>query len=260
MPGDTERLTLHHEQLAMARWLRQGRALADALDIAKGQRVLDLDCGCALLTDELAERVGPRGDVLGLDASPLRVHRAHQRFDRRQLRFQIGDVERLDRFPDGAFDVVVAHDAMHRWEDGCGKLGALRRLLSPGGRLGVSAPARAACHPVEGVLDEVMSLPPYARHVVPQRPAGLEVERLSAMLRDAGLADFRIEMRSERSRYPSAEVALAASEAESGRSCFDHLPVYLRAPARAEVVRRLEALGRLEHAATVLLVTARRLS
>src|SRR5262249_44553178 len=40
------------------------------LEIAAGERALDVGCGSGAVTRELAKRVGPRGLAVGLDPSP----------------------------------------------------------------------------------------------------------------------------------------------------------------------------------------------
>jgi len=56
-----------------------GEAGIDALAPAPGERLLDLGCGCAATTLELARRVGPDGSVAGVDVSPPMLELARQR-------------------------------------------------------------------------------------------------------------------------------------------------------------------------------------
>ncbi|HBK68172.1 MAG TPA: hypothetical protein DDZ91_05990, partial [Firmicutes bacterium] len=39
-------------------------------NLSSGQRVLDVCCGTGMITKDLARKVGPRGNVVGLDLSP----------------------------------------------------------------------------------------------------------------------------------------------------------------------------------------------
>jgi SAM-dependent methyltransferase len=56
-----------------------GEAGIDALAPAPGERLLDLGCGCAATTLELARRVGAGGSVTGVDVSPPMLELARQR-------------------------------------------------------------------------------------------------------------------------------------------------------------------------------------
>ena len=57
-------------------------AAFDALRLAPGQIVLDLACGTGQNFDGLAERLGPAGRVVGLDASEGMLKKARARADR----------------------------------------------------------------------------------------------------------------------------------------------------------------------------------
>ena len=56
-----------------------GIAAMDALDVKPGERVLDLGCGPGTTAIELANRVAPDGEVVGLDISPAMVAAAERR-------------------------------------------------------------------------------------------------------------------------------------------------------------------------------------
>lgn len=47
--------------------------LLDRIGVAEGWRAIDLGCGPSGILDLLAERVGPAGQVAGLDAEPANV-------------------------------------------------------------------------------------------------------------------------------------------------------------------------------------------
>src|SRR5690349_9530265 len=75
---------------AAQRWVteqeRLDRALGPIGEMAlershprKGERVVDLGCGCGASTLRLAERVGPEGKVLGIDISAPMLARARER-------------------------------------------------------------------------------------------------------------------------------------------------------------------------------------
>ena len=55
-----------------------GRAAMALLDVERGARVIDVGCGCGQTLLELAELVGPSGQVLGLDISEPMLARARE--------------------------------------------------------------------------------------------------------------------------------------------------------------------------------------
>ena len=80
------------------------------LDIADGERVLDVGCGSGAVTRDIARRVGTRGLAGGLDPSPALLTVARElaqaaRLDDR-IEFREGDALRLP-FPDHSLDAVV---------------------------------------------------------------------------------------------------------------------------------------------------------
>lgn len=103
-----------------------------------GQSVLDVGSGPGTITVDLARRVAP-GQVIGVDASAEIVDQARALAHDEgvhNVSFQVGDVSELD-FPDNSFDVVHAHQLLQHLVNPVEALKELRRVLKPGGVLGV---------------------------------------------------------------------------------------------------------------------------
>jgi ubiquinone/menaquinone biosynthesis C-methylase UbiE len=126
-------------------WLRAlGRERAfreDLLDLARlagGESVLDIGCGTGNLALGAARRVGPAGEVHGVDPSPELIARARRKSARVRVgvAFENAPAEALP-FPDAMFDVVLNTLVLHQIaRDALGKcLLEIRRVLKPGGRL-----------------------------------------------------------------------------------------------------------------------------
>src|SRR3954451_16892750 len=64
---------LWRQQLAAAR-----TALLAAASLVEGEQVLDVACGTGLLTFEAARRVGPAGQVVGVDLSDKMIEAARR--------------------------------------------------------------------------------------------------------------------------------------------------------------------------------------
>lgn len=256
-------LATHYERIAFERQHKVGRSLVATMALSRGQRVLELGCGTGLLCEHLAELVGHAGDVLGLDPLPLRVQIAHQHRSRRNLRFQIGDVAHLARFPAACFDVVVANGVLHTWRDARAVLAEAWRLLAPGGQLGLTTLSADHPHPAVQAQQAVLAQAPYAAYPPPEeaREYPLSPPVLGEALDAVGFAPVNIETRRELTRYPHPEAAIESMQATAWGHFLGHLPVYLRAPARADIVQRLaQRCGPegLVHEAVALTVVAHR--
>ena len=116
---------------------RELREMIGALPLRPGDRVLDMACGAGVYSRWLAERVGPRGLVAGVDISRafLDQARAHAAGAGR-LAWQIGDIAGLP-FADGAFDLAWGAQSMYSLPDPLAALRELARVTRPGGTVAV---------------------------------------------------------------------------------------------------------------------------
>jgi ubiquinone/menaquinone biosynthesis C-methylase UbiE len=104
-----------------------------------GMRLLDCGCGVGTITTDLAKLVAP-GQVVGLDRDPSQVALAQSLAGERKItnvKFEVGNVYELE-FPDASFDAVLAHTLLIHLSDPLRALQELRRVLKPGGVIGVS--------------------------------------------------------------------------------------------------------------------------
>ncbi|HET7856056.1 MAG TPA: bifunctional demethylmenaquinone methyltransferase/2-methoxy-6-polyprenyl-1,4-benzoquinol methylase UbiE [Gaiellaceae bacterium] len=109
------------------RWRRETAAAV----VRPGDRVLDVCCGTGDLA-VAAARAG--GRVTGLDFSERMLERARPKAP--ELTWVQGDALAMP-FDDGSFDVVTIGFGLRNLEDERRGLAELRRVLVPGGRLGV---------------------------------------------------------------------------------------------------------------------------
>jgi tocopherol O-methyltransferase len=114
------------------------RVMAERLGIQPGQRVLDAGCGQGGSAVWLAREYDV--EVVGITIVPHQVARARRYAmsegvaDR--VRFEEQDYSRTS-FPDASFDVVWAMESVCHAADKPRFLAEARRLLRPGGRLGI---------------------------------------------------------------------------------------------------------------------------
>lgn len=109
--------------------------VAQAAHIQPGQRVLDVGCGTGILARTLAERVGPEGEVVGLDINEGMLAVARQKAPK--IEWRSGPAEALP-FEDNSFDAVVSQFSLMFFEDRSAALKEMVRVLRPDGRLVVA--------------------------------------------------------------------------------------------------------------------------
>lgn len=128
---------LMHAVLA-GRGRRLRARIAQLLDLQPGSRVLDVGCGTGTTTLALAERVGPSGSVLGVDAAPQMVEVAQAKAARvgSTARFQVATAQHLP-LPDAGTDAVVTTLMIHHLPTDQRPVAPreMLRVLRPGGRV-----------------------------------------------------------------------------------------------------------------------------
>ena len=127
-PRETQRLVEQAELLAPI----TRRILLEA-GIKPGMRVLDVGTGMGDVALLAAELVGTEGSVVGVDASPLVIRAATQRWAsaRKNIRFIASDA--LDLPADQPFDAIVGRYVLMFLREPVAMLSALRAKLRTGG-------------------------------------------------------------------------------------------------------------------------------
>ena len=114
---------------------RWRRAAVRASDVRPGDRAVDVACGTGKLAAALAERVGPFGQVVGVDLAPrmIELARASQPAIV-QLEFRVGNALALP-FEDDEFDAATIGFGMRNLPDFEAGFRELARVVRPGGRV-----------------------------------------------------------------------------------------------------------------------------
>lgn len=111
--------------------------LAAASGAQPGDEVLDVGCGPGRLAHALARRVGPAGQVTGVDPARQMVDYAQRRAGLLpNCRFLLSSAQQLD-VPDASVDVVTSTFVLHHIppEARAEAFAQMYRVLRPGGRL-----------------------------------------------------------------------------------------------------------------------------
>jgi len=119
-----------------------GQWAPDLIEVAalqSGERVLDLACGTGLLARLAAVRVGPAGQVTGLDINVgmLAVARAMPPVSGATISWVEGSAVAMD-LSDASFDVIVCQQGLQFFPDRDAAVRKMLRVLAPGGRVALS--------------------------------------------------------------------------------------------------------------------------
>ncbi|MGA5761820.1 class I SAM-dependent methyltransferase [Nonomuraea bangladeshensis] len=114
------------------------------LDVRPTDRVLEVGFGPGVAIAEFAARA-TRGQVFGIDHSRAMVRRAARRnaaaVRARRVHLTCAPVERLPSFGD-PLDAILAVNSVGFWPEPVERLGELRRLLRPSGRIALVSQPR----------------------------------------------------------------------------------------------------------------------
>ena len=112
-----------------------GLRAIEALGVGSGDIVLDIGCGAGQTLLQLAERVGPEGQVIGVDVAPLLLEIAKRRTEAlSQVRLIQADAQSLD-LPSESTDAVFSRFGVMTFNDPVVAFANFRRILRPSGAL-----------------------------------------------------------------------------------------------------------------------------
>jgi ubiquinone/menaquinone biosynthesis C-methylase UbiE len=183
--------------------------VADTARLAPGERVLDVACGTGAVAQEALRRVGPEGEVAGVDLSTDMLAVARRKLPDLDLRE--GDAESLP-FEDDTFDAVTCQFALMFFHDAHAALQEMLRVLRPGGRVSVA------------VWDSLDRTPGYAaltgmveRHLGPAAGAAIraafalgDVDVVRSMLQAAGFVFEQARSVDATTTFPSLQDCVEA--------------------------------------------------
>jgi SAM-dependent methyltransferase len=204
----------------------------------RGERVLDVGCGCADTTLELSNRVGSAGYVLGVDISEPMLARASERLVASgRSNVELGRVDaQTHTFPPD-FDLVYSRFGVMFFDDSRAAFANLRRATSPGGRLAFVCWQSLDRNPWMslplGVVERHLGP---AIHPGPDEPgpfAFAATADIEAILRDAGFVDIAFESVQRRLRLGAdleSALEFVADSVGLTAAMLREAPLEVRAP------------------------------
>jgi len=212
-PAESEPDTTALERMNRFQEPEARSAIAD-LRLRPGSRGLDVGCGVGLYTLWLAEAVGPRGRVVGIEPSAERVEAARRlvggRLRSGRLEIRQGDGTALET-AGGSFDWLWCGDALHHIPDTAGALKEFIRAMRPGGRIIIkeSQVLPAMFLPGHPELERRLQRAEmeWSRHEAGERTFQERRQGTLASLREAGLSEVTLRTYIVQRRAPLDEVA-----------------------------------------------------
>jgi SAM-dependent methyltransferase len=173
--------------------------LLNRVGVAEGWQAIDLACGPSGILDLLAERVGPAGQVIGLDFEPANVALAREFAAERGLaNVEViqGDARRTG-FPSASYDLVHARMLLVNIPDPAAVVTEMVRLARPGGWVAVLEPDGGGrmCYPPHPAWDRLTQIFRSAQQV-----DGADTfigRRLPELFRQAGLVTIGVEAKAD---------------------------------------------------------------
>jgi ubiquinone/menaquinone biosynthesis C-methylase UbiE len=227
--------------------------LLRAVGIGVGERVLDVATGTGAAALMAADRVGPRGRVLGVDISLPMLRIAQPKVASNPISWMAMDGQVL-ALRGGSFDAVTCQLGLMFFPDPRHGLAEFRRVLRPSGRVGLAVLSHPEGFPYGPVFEAL------AARVVSERNALLlgfslgDGDMLEELLKGAGFRDVRVSYERAQAVFDSFEDYWAPVESGGGRA--GQVYVDLAADVRKAVLHEVrDHMARFERAGRLTLET-----
>jgi ubiquinone/menaquinone biosynthesis C-methylase UbiE len=228
-----------------------GRVAAKLVEVAaprRGDAVLDVGCGTGLVTALLAERVGARGSVVGVDLSARMLGLARLRL-RPNTTFLPMAAEHMV-FRDRSFDLITYGQSLPYLIDPQASLEEAARLVRPGGRVALSLHRRSLQTDAQDLFYKVLGELAVRHHLrvpahSPERSDYGEPETLAQMLDELGFRKVRITEQITGGRVHTSRdwTQLMAGSGPLPSTLLSVLGPRLRAEFETTLAERMEQLG-----------------
>lgn len=117
---------------------RYRRRAVAAMNVGRGDTVLEIGCGTGLNFRHIQERIGPEGRLIALDYTPAMIDQARRKVQEnnwRNIEFIRGDAAEVATLVDGPVDGAISTACLCIVPGWQGAISGAAALLRPGGRL-----------------------------------------------------------------------------------------------------------------------------
>jgi len=235
-----------------------------------GEQVLDVGCGGGVTSRDLAERVSPGGDVVGMDISATILDIAQQRHgDADNLSFRLADIGTV-ALPASQFDLVYSRFGVMFFDDPLTAFANLHQALKAEGRLVFMCWRSINLNPwmYETNRAAVAQLPEEHRPAAPADPfapgpfALADEAHTCELLSNAGFSDVQMEPLDDVMRLADEKTAMAyltvLGPVGNALKQVDAERVDAVKEAMAQVLRGYSSAEELNVPSATWIVTARR--
>jgi SAM-dependent methyltransferase len=181
--------------------------LVDRVGLRRGERVLDVACGTGVVAHAAAERVGRAGRVAGIDinAAMLGVARAVPAGAGARIGWVQGSVLSLP-FAEASHEAVLCQLGLQFVHDPPAALAQMRRVLAPGGRLGLNVYGPIEHNPATFALAQALDrhLGPDASRIKRAEHALADAALLRTLAAGAGFTQITVVTETRTVRFASA--------------------------------------------------------
>lgn len=216
-----------------------GRALIEKIGVEQGNTVLDIGCGTGRLGLYVADRIGKSGSLIGIDPLYTRVNIANENNRNPNAVFKKGVSDDLRFLADESVDVVYLNAVFHWIVDKDTTLAEIRRVLKPGGKIGLTTAAKELPNRFRQITDSVLLREPYNRAVRleddPMTKYGVATTELVQLISKFGFWVKDVQIKEIRRDYPTTKHVVDFLESSSFGNHLNHVPLQLRQKARVEI-------------------------
>lgn len=221
-----------------------GRRLVEVAGVTPGTKVLDVAAGRGAVLFAALDRVGPGGNVVGIDLAENMVIETTaeiERTGRRNAKMLQMSADQLD-FPNDSFDFVLCGFGLWFFPRPEHSLQEMLRVLKPGGCLALTTWAKDSPFLVWVRREIAASLP--AEAPAPNKkmasPTFNAPEKIHAALRQAGFSDIDVGMEEHDFVYSNDEDWWLSLWSHGIRSRFENLDVTALEKLKSEMIQKVQ--------------------